>query len=225
MDLAMSGAEHDGTEGNLGENRDRSTRPAARTDRSLHVALGRRVEVIGDLLLPPVPSDCSRATSRDIAQRLEEWQGPGIVIMCGRLVAPSCQQAAGPAAALEAHRELVDALGAFAKRPDSQVIAVVAPAEHDPDLARALIRRGVRVCDGVDLHCETGAGLRTVLVRSGCLHRDSNLPFDATPTEDRPWLAGMERLDDPIAHPHPATGQRARQLRVVLSGSDDGDDL
>ena len=61
------------------------TRPHA-----LAVALGRRVEVIGDLLLPPEPTDSSRAACRDIAQRLEEWQGPGIVILCGRLVAPGC---------------------------------------------------------------------------------------------------------------------------------------
>ena len=63
---------------------------AAGTDRTLAVALGRRVEVIGDLLLPPEPTDSSRAACRDIAQRLAEWQGPGIVIVCGRLVAPGC---------------------------------------------------------------------------------------------------------------------------------------
>ena len=98
MGPAMSGADHDEIEGNQGENPAHGTGPAAGTDRSIFVALGRRIEVIGDLLLPAEPSDCSRATSRDIAQRLEEWQGPGIVIICGRLVAPSCQQGAGPAA-------------------------------------------------------------------------------------------------------------------------------
>src|SRR5277367_6989637 len=58
---------------------------------TVRVALGRRVEVIGDLLLPPEPTDSSRAACRDIAQRLDEWQGPGIVILCGRLVARGCQ--------------------------------------------------------------------------------------------------------------------------------------
>ena len=57
------------------------------TERTIHVALGRRVEVIGDLLLPPEPTDSSRAGCRDIARRLEEWQGPGIVVLCGHLVA------------------------------------------------------------------------------------------------------------------------------------------
>ena len=53
------------------------------------------------------------------------------------------------------------------------------------------------VRDAVDLACETGAGTRTVLVRAGSMRADANPPVDAAPTEDRPWLAGMERLDDP----------------------------
>jgi lysylphosphatidylglycerol synthetase-like protein (DUF2156 family) len=36
-----------------------------------------------------------------------------------------------------------------------------------------------------------------VLVRAGSLRPDGNPPVDAAPTDDRPWLAGMERLDDP----------------------------
>ena len=62
---------------------------------------------------------------------------------------------------------------------------------------QALERHGVTVRDGVDLRCETGAGTRTVLVRAGTLRPDNNPPLDATPSDDRPWLAGMERLDDP----------------------------
>ena len=104
-------------------------------DRTLHVALGRRVKVIGDLLLPPEPTDSSRAACRDIAQRLEEWQGPGIVILCGRLVAPGCRppDRDGSADALRSHPELTDALAAFAARADSQVDRRDGPAEQDPD--------------------------------------------------------------------------------------------
>ena len=82
-------------------------------------------------------------------------------------------------------------------RPDSQVIVVMPPSERDPALLRVLERRGVTVRDAVDLACETGAGTRTVLVRAGSLRPDGTPPMDATPTDDRPWLAGMERLDDP----------------------------
>ena len=68
-----------------------SYRPAPRrADCRIEVALGRRVEVIGDLLLPLEPSASSAAASRDIARRLEEWQGPGTVIICGRIVATGC---------------------------------------------------------------------------------------------------------------------------------------
>ena len=74
------------------------------TDRTIRVALGRRVEVIGDLLLPPEPTDSSRAACRDIGRRLEEWQGPGIVVLCGRLVAPGCPSEVGPSSVLSAHR-------------------------------------------------------------------------------------------------------------------------
>src|SRR5580658_9208082 len=114
-------------------------------DRMLPVALGRRVEVVGDLLLPHEPTDSSRAACTDIAQRLDEWQGPGIVILCGRLVAPSCQE--DPAGVVEKHPELLAALGAFAARTDSQVIAVMGPAEREPALVETLQRRGVAVRD------------------------------------------------------------------------------
>ncbi len=165
-------------------------------DRMLPVALGRRVEVIGDLLLPPDPTDSSRAACGDIAQRLDEWQGPGIVIVCGRLVAPGCPD--DPTGVLDRHPDLMDALGAFASRADSQVVVVMEPSERAPALVQALERRGVAVRDGVDLACETGAGTRTVLVRAGTLRPDGNPPMDATPSDDRPWLVGMDRLDDPL---------------------------
>ena len=36
-----------------------------------------------------------------------------------------------------------------------------------------------------------------MLVRAGTLRPDGNPPMDAAPTDDRPWLVGMDRLDDP----------------------------
>jgi lysylphosphatidylglycerol synthetase-like protein (DUF2156 family) len=167
----------------------------ATVDPTLPVALGRRVEVIGDLLLPPEPTDSSRAACRDIARRLEEWQGPGVVILCGRLVAPGCPD--DPSSVVDRHPDLTEALGLFSARADSRVIVVMAPSERDPALIDVLERRGVSVRDAVDLACETGAGTRTVLVRTGTLRADGNPPLDATPSDDRPWLTGMDRLDDP----------------------------
>src|ERR1019366_1887910 len=103
----------------------------ADTARPIAVALGRRVMVLGDLLLPLSPSASSLATSRDIAQRLSEWQGPGIVVLCGQMVAPGCGEPLGRAEALRAHPELTAAFAAFAARPDSQVIVVGGSVERD----------------------------------------------------------------------------------------------
>jgi lysylphosphatidylglycerol synthetase-like protein (DUF2156 family) len=162
----------------------------------IDVALGRRVEVIGDLLLPPEPSASSSAVSRDITRRLEEWQGPGILIVCGRFIAPGCPESSA-LQALDSHADLTTALGAFAARPDSSVLVVMAPDAGDSELVHALTRCGVQVVGAVDLHCETGSGPRTVLIRAGSMRPDAN-PIDATPRDDRPWLAGIERLDDPL---------------------------
>lgn len=163
----------------------------------IEVALGRRVEVIGDLLLPLEPSASSSAVSRDIARRLEEWQGPGILIICGRIVATGCPDGSARRA-LDNHAQLAGALGAFATRPDSQVIVVMPSVGRDHELVDALTRLAVRVVDGVDLHCETGSGPRQVLVRAGSMRADANPPIDATPSDGRPWLSGIERLDDPL---------------------------
>ncbi|HEX4161382.1 MAG TPA: phosphatidylglycerol lysyltransferase domain-containing protein [Acidimicrobiales bacterium] len=162
----------------------------------IEVPLGRRVEVIGDLLLPPEPSASSLAVSRDITRRLAEWQGPGILIVCGRLVAQGCPEGSA-LDALDNHRDLTAGLGAFADRPDSSVLVVMAPETRDRELVDALTRCGVRVVDAVDLHCETGSGPRTVLIRAGSMRPDAN-PIDVLPGGDRPWLAGIERLDDPL---------------------------
>jgi hypothetical protein len=162
----------------------------------IDVPLGRRVEVIGDLLLPPEPSASSLAVSRDITRRLGEWQGPGILIVCGRLIAQGCPEGSA-LDALDNHRGLTAGLAAFADRPDSSVLVVMAPGTRDRELVNALTRCGVRVVDAVDLHCETGSGPRTVLVRAGSMRPDAN-PIDVMPGGDRPWLAGIERLDDPL---------------------------
>ena len=168
----------------------------------IDVALGRRVMVLGDILLPSQPSPSSLATCRDIAQKLGEWQGPGIVVICGQLVAAGSSGAPGPATALEAHGSLTAAFAAFAARPDSSVVVVTGAAGLPDDLADVLATLGVTVEAGVTLHCTTGAGARDVLIRAGTPYTDTARPAEAVaPGDDRPWLAGMERLDDPRLAP------------------------
>jgi lysylphosphatidylglycerol synthetase-like protein (DUF2156 family) len=178
-----------------GESNRTAVQPAGGTP--IDIALGRRVMVVGDLLLPPVPTPSSLASCRDVAQKLSEWQGPGVVILCGRLVAPAHDDAIGPALALQAHGELTAAFAEFAARPESRVVVLVPSLAEHSDLADALSSISVSIEEGVDLHCMTGTGARTVLVRAGTARTDVNPPLDATSNEDRPWLTGMELLDDP----------------------------
>jgi len=155
--------------------------------------------VLGDLLLPAQPSPSSRAGCRDIAQKLGEWQGPGVVVLSGQLVAPRSDATIDPSTALLAHHDLMAAFTAFAARPESRVVAVVGEAGLPDDVAEVLGAHGVSLEAGVDLHCMTGAGVRNVLIRTGTPYADTRHPSDAAaPGNDRPWLAGMERLDDPV---------------------------
>ena len=164
----------------------------------VEVPLGRRVEIVGDLLLPAEPTDSSRGICSGIAQRLEEWQGPGIVVVCGRMTAACCTDGPAQAGAVAAHPELAEALRAFSSRPDSRVLVVMAEREEVSQLAETLEFLGVEVHRSVDLSCETGAGRRTVLIRAGTLRRDANAQIEATTNDDRPWLEGMDRLEDPL---------------------------
>ena len=202
------------------ERKSGTTTPAAdegTAPETLAVALGRRVEIVGDLLLPSEPSASSRAACADVARRLEEWEGPGILVLCGRLVAPECAETLGADGVLSRHSELTDALSTFAARADSKVVAVMGPADRDPALVRTLEGCGVAVRSGVDLVCETGAGMRTVLVRAGAQHVDAAAPSDAAPSEDRPWLTGMERLEDPrLARQFVTSRLLYRRLRRFL---------
>ncbi len=172
------------------------TSPTTDGGRCIEVPLGRRVEVIGDLMLPPEPTASSLASCRDVARRLGEWQGPGTVVICGQLAAPGGHDETA-SEAFGHHPGLGDAFAAFAARPDSRVIVVVPPGSDDTELVEALTSRGVSVRDAVDLRCETGAGTRTVLVRAGSPRSVGPPGPEVPPGEDRPWLVGLERLDDP----------------------------
>jgi lysylphosphatidylglycerol synthetase-like protein (DUF2156 family) len=164
------------------------------------VALGRRVMVLGDLLLPSVPTPSSLASCRDIAQRLAEWQGPGIVILCGQLVLAAGTEPTEPtesADILRAHGDLCTAFSEFTGRDDCQVVLVLQGASELGALTKALTKLGVTVTGAIDLHCDTAAGARRVAVRAGTPLADTNPPAEAAAELEHPWLIGIERLEDP----------------------------
>jgi lysylphosphatidylglycerol synthetase-like protein (DUF2156 family) len=192
-------------------------RPAAGVEgeRPLCVPLGHRVEIIGDLLLPATADESSRAACRGIVRQLGDWQGPGVAIVCGRLVAPCSATGPDRAEALTAHSQLLEAFRRFARRPESRVIVVMSDVDEVPNMVRTLRDAGVEVRRSVDLDCETGAGRRTLLVRAGT--PPAIAAAETTSTEGRPWLEGIERLDDPSQAPGFVTSRLLyRRLRRYL---------
>jgi lysylphosphatidylglycerol synthetase-like protein (DUF2156 family) len=181
------------------------TASPSRTPVQVEVPLGRRVMVLGDLLLAPEATPSSTAVARDLAQTLDSWEGPGLVVICGNLFG-SFGGAGTPFAehvrdALRAHDPLTDAVRRFTARPDSRLL--VLPGWRDPELgtdtgaARAVGALGMSIVPAADLRLQTAGGLTTVLVRPG-------IPATGVPEagatdriDERPWLDGVTKLEDP----------------------------
>ena len=168
------------------------------------VPLGQRVMVVGDLLLPTEPTATSAALAADVAQTLLRWQGPGVVVVCGDLFAPLSggpSPAARASATLEAHAPLSEAMRSFAGTQGRRL--VVLPGWRDPEVADdpavtdALRALGAEVARAVDLRLTTASGERRVMVRAGTPVADPAATGGAVLS--RPWLSGIERLEDPTA--------------------------
>ena len=168
------------------------------------VPLGRRVLVLGDLLLLAEPTPSSRALASDVARTLDGWQGPGVVIVCGNLfafggAAPPCPDSVRDA--LAAHDELAEAIRRFTSRPDCRLIVI--PGWRDPEVGDnpevgdLLAGLGAQVLPSVDLLLQTAAGTRRVLVRPGHPCTPPTGAASPGPDEPRPWLTGVGRLEDP----------------------------
>ncbi len=149
------------------------------------VPLGGRVLVISDLHLGPVATPTSSIATNELAQAIEAWTGPGLLVFNG-----SCLEllgdggGGGPAAALAAHPRLTAVVKAFAEAPGRRVLYL--PGARDGRVAWDAKAAGVlRSALGADitlaaeLIIDTGAGPRRVRVEPG--HR----------------LDPLTRLDDP----------------------------
>ncbi|MGH9092531.1 MAG: hypothetical protein ACRDZR_14330, partial [Acidimicrobiales bacterium] len=76
----------------------------------VHVGLGQRTVVVGDLLLGPNATASSTALAGDLAATLDRWVGPGTVVVCGNLLAGgAAADGDGARAALAAHPALAGA--------------------------------------------------------------------------------------------------------------------
>jgi lysylphosphatidylglycerol synthetase-like protein (DUF2156 family) len=171
----------------------------------IDIPIGRRVMVLGDLLLAPTATASSTALAGDVAEILAQWDGPGVVIVCGNLFAAGPEGwplSAGPVRrALDSHPALLAAIGAFTGRPDCRLVVLPGWRDPeigtDPELRAALCQLGLEVAPAVDLDLTTAAGVRRVRVAAGRPATGPRALTDAAPADERVWLAGLDRLEDP----------------------------
>jgi lysylphosphatidylglycerol synthetase-like protein (DUF2156 family)/UDP-2,3-diacylglucosamine pyrophosphatase LpxH len=191
----------------------------------LSVAAGARVVVVSDLHLPSSATVASTAAALEVARTLEAWVGPGLLILAGNTVELLAEQPDDPARALGAHRRLEEAVRRFADCGDRGVVYLV--GNHDARLTWDAHARG-RVAEALgadmalaaDLDIDTGRGCRRVRVEPGhafdraSAFVDQRDPLDsplghhvirallpAVRASERPWLAGADRLADPVSLP------------------------
>jgi lysylphosphatidylglycerol synthetase-like protein (DUF2156 family)/UDP-2,3-diacylglucosamine pyrophosphatase LpxH len=138
----------------------------------LEVGQGSRVVVVSDLHLPPVATDVSTRAAGELAQLLDGFREPGILVIAGdgfELLAA----APDVAGILDAHPQFTAAVKRFAADPDHRV--VLTPGNHDGQLAWdkesvALLRDRLGVTDvglACDLAVATGDGIQLVRVTHG----------------------------------------------------------
>jgi len=200
-----------------------------RSSLTLPVGMGRRVAVVANLLLRPTATPATTWAADALAQVLDDWHGPGTVVVAGNLFdlrnsggAAPCDQGTPPPdapaddlahrvdGALGAHRRLTRAIERFAEQAGRQV--VVLPGHADAALggcpaSRARLEAlGVTVADALTLSMQTASGTKLVSVTSTV---PTGTPVDTgraapwagllCPDPDSPWQAGLDRLVDPAA--------------------------
>jgi lysylphosphatidylglycerol synthetase-like protein (DUF2156 family) len=171
------------------------------------VPLGERVMVVSDLLLPPTSTPSSRALAADVAVTLDRWQGPGTVIVSGNLLARPPGGAGLDAThagdAIASHPVLAEAIRSFTGRGDCRILVQAGwrdpEVATDPEVGAELTALGMEVAGPIELTLVTAAGDRTVVVEPGRGSVGQPDFADADAAGSRPWLGGIERLEDPSA--------------------------
>jgi lysylphosphatidylglycerol synthetase-like protein (DUF2156 family) len=188
-------------------------------DLEFSLPIGARVLVFAELRLGDVADDASSFAASEAARAIRAWSGPGAVVVAGGLfdLRPGQDD---PAAALEAHPDLRDALAAFASAAGRRL--VVLPGRRDAWLASSahgagVLRAGIgaEVATAAVVELSTALGPRVVRIEPGDrpVPPTTNPPGLAEPGRHRladvlpgvwrgntsGWLTGMGQLDDPGA--------------------------
>lgn len=208
----------------------------------IDVPLGRRVMVVSDLLLTPDATPSTLAVTGELAQALDTWDGPGVLVIAGNLfdLAGADDPLGAAARSLDAHPALGRSLIRFLVGDERRVLRQCGSHEPGGDTPRPrtapdtashvvapLAAAGVEHVGPVDLHVQTGTGVRVVRVDPGSCTPDtgadavgpsSDPTADTKPgavattpagrhwrsltpesVEDAPWLEGLDHLSDPSA--------------------------
>ena len=193
------------------------------------VPLGQRVMVVSDLLLTPDATTSTLALTSELAQALDTWDGPGILIIAGNLFDLTGEEdpVATAGRAIDAHPALAQAFIRFLGVDDRRVLRQ--RGSHEPETATAypgvpsasasdmvttLASAGVEHLGPVDLHLVTGTGVRVVRVDPG------DCPSSAVLLEERSGTPLRPTADTKpgAVHTSPA-GHRWRSL--VPQSTDD----
>jgi hypothetical protein len=151
------------------------TDPAVPDVLLVEVPLGGRVLVVSDLHLGPAATATSTAATKELAQAIDAWAGPGLLVFNGSCVELLCPGGANPdvaRAALAAHPLLVRVVREFAAGPGRRVLYLPGARDGrvawDPAVAKALREAlGAEIALAAELTIQTGAGPRTVRVEPG----------------------------------------------------------
>jgi len=189
---------------------------------SVDVPRGQRVLVISDMHLWPKPNDASKWAAPQVARVLDEWQGPGLLVLAGDILEMWFVQPPDPEGSFSAHPEFAGAVRRFAEAEGRRVIYLV--GNHDGRLGWD--QKAIDVVRE-QLHAElafaaelTIEGERKVRIEHGHEYDPANEFVDPRDPGETPlgqhivqeilpsmtfaeegWLDGVESLADPRTFP------------------------
>ncbi len=139
---------------------------------TLTVPVGGRVLVVSELQLTKEATTASTLASTSVAQAIDAWTGPGVLIFNGGTFEMLASGAFDPRAALAGHPKFAATVREFAAGPGRRVAYLPGTRDSrvawDLKLARVLKELlGAEVALAAELHIDTGAGSRTVRVEPG----------------------------------------------------------
>ena len=207
-----------------------TTHPGAADLLEVEVPVGGRVLVVGDLHLPAQATTPSTLATAALAQTIDAWTGPGVLIFNGSclelLAAGGCPSAAN---VLNAHPKLVAAVQAFAAGAGRRVLYLPGArdgrAAWDPGVAAALhTLLGAEIALAAELHINTGAGPKSVRVEPGHRLDPLTCPTDPRNPADSPF--GQHLVCDvlPALRDSGSAGDRGRSGDAGRPGGPGGDD-